>query len=99
MRRLEEGKKDFRLIGKHFLLVFLIIAPATQSQIYFNGLCRYAVHDIEPGLTSLISLNFNNDYYTDLAAFSGSGNKIITLHGAEKGTKSGKRCELIRLLR
>jgi len=90
MRRLEEGKKDFRLIGKHFLLVFLIIAPATQSQIYFNGLCRYAVHDIEPGLTSLISLNFNNDYYTDLAAFSGSGNKIITLHGAEKGNKIRK---------
>lgn len=90
MRLLVEGKRDFRPLSKVLLYFLLFLATQAEAQINFNGLCRYGVYETEAGFKTLQTLNYNNDYYTDFAVFSGSDNKILTLAGSEKGGKPKK---------
>lgn len=90
MRLLAEGKRDFRLSGKALFFFLLFLAVQTEAQISINGLCRYGVYETEPGFKTLQTLNYNNDYYTDFAVFSGDNNKILTLAGSERGSQPKK---------
>ena len=67
---------------KYFILVIFFCSTniICFSQIPINGFCKYESFVAEPGFNVLLSLNFNNDSYSDLALF-GSGNKIFTYQG------------------
>lgn len=53
-----------------FLFLFFILSSSALSQIPINGFCKYDAVETERGFSSLFSLNFNNDSFTDLIAYS-----------------------------
>lgn len=63
------------------LIVFLLCTQIVNAQIPINGFCKYTSFDVQPNYTSLFSLNFNKDSYTDLMLFSDSSKNINSIKG------------------
>lgn len=73
--------------GKIKTLIFLFVLTCDIfPQIPINGFCKYQSFNIEPGCNNFISLNYNDDSYTDLLFFNPSDKKMFSLDGNRNGT-------------
>lgn len=72
-------------INKHLLPLFLLLNLNLSAQIPVNGFVKYENHFTVPGNKSLLSLNFNNDSYTDLLLFNFNRRDAYLLEGNGAG--------------
>jgi hypothetical protein len=77
---LKTGNNNIRL-----LLVSLLLSANVFPQVPINGFCKFNKFEVDPGYTSLFSLNFNNDFYTDLVIFNKSKKEISAITGDQSG--------------
>lgn len=68
----------------HSFFILLLIAGTAQGQIPLNGFCVYNRYPVHSGYTSLLTVNYNDDAYTDLILYG--GNSSLDLY---KGIKGG----------
>jgi hypothetical protein len=55
------------------------------GQVPFNGFCKYDSYSFTSGHQSAFTLNYNNDFYTDIILLSNDENKILSLQGEQSG--------------
>lgn len=72
-------------INKHILPLFLLLNINLQAQIPVNGFVKYDNNFTVPGNKALLSLNFNNDSYTDLLLFNPNRRDAYLLEGNGTG--------------
>ncbi|MHB8579672.1 MAG: hypothetical protein ACYDA4_07400 [Ignavibacteriaceae bacterium] len=87
-KRFKEEKQDLKTeVYSFYFFVFLFFFSAKIfPQVPINGFCKYNSCKIPEDFNSLITLNFNNDYYTDLVLFNPGINKIVSLAGKANGS-------------
>ena len=86
----EKAGLRIELVKLNIIIIAFIFSNRIFPQIPINGFCKLNSFAIDTSLTSLISLNFNNDSYTDLFMFNPDTNKVVILPG-EKNGKFGER--------
>ncbi|MBV6510834.1 MAG: hypothetical protein FMNOHCHN_00312 [Ignavibacteriaceae bacterium] len=87
MKRLSDEMPGFlpeNLFHKFFLL--LLPAELLLSQIPVGGFVRYDRHTVPVGYTSFVTLNYNDDAYTDFLLYGGAG-KDMDLVAGFRGNK------------
>ena len=90
----KEGLKIEVKIIKFLLLVFFLTAEIFP-QIPINGFCKYNSFPVDTNYTSLLSLNFNKDFYTDLLLYKPGNKNIVIVKGEKNGRfNTGKVYEL-----
>ncbi|NWF49349.1 MAG: VCBS repeat-containing protein [Ignavibacteriaceae bacterium] len=67
------------------LLLFLIVSSSSFPQIPINGFCKLTSYEIEKNLTLISTLNFNDDFYTDLAFVERGTKNFFLLEGLPNG--------------
>jgi len=77
---LKTGSNKYRLVFLLFLFQEIIF-----PQIPFKGFCKINSLDVEPGFTRIISLNFDNNEYSDLLVYNPLS-KNAELYSGTSGT-------------
>lgn len=65
----------------HKLIIFLLPAELLISQIPVGGFVRYDRYAVPAGYTSFITLNYNDDAYTDFLLYGGAGRDMELVAG------------------
>ena len=68
------------------LLLAFFLSKEIFSQIPINGFCRYKSFSVEPDFNCLLSLNYNNDSYSDLILYNPQLKKLVSLSGKPNGS-------------
>lgn len=86
MRKRCKGEKiDLKIEPKLRSLLFLFVfSYQAFAQIPINGFCNYKNFKIPGEYTSLFSVNFNEDKFTDLIIFNNQNKKYISLEAFDK---------------
>ena len=73
------------------MFIVFFLSKEIYPQIPINGFCQFSNFSVEKGFNSVLSLNFNNDSYTDLLLYSPEQKKVVSLSGEKNGgyLKSG----------
>ncbi len=67
------------------IVLFVFFSAEIFAQIPFNGFCKYDSYPFPAGYQSAFTLNFNNDFYTDIILHSPDGEKIFSMNGEVSG--------------
>jgi hypothetical protein len=68
------------------LLIAFFLSEEIFSQIPINGFCQYKNFNIEQNFNCLLSLNYNDDSYSDLILYNPQLKKIVSLSGEPNGS-------------
>ncbi len=71
------------------LVIAVLFSSQIYSQIPINGFCKYSEFSVQPGMTELLALNYDNDSYTDLFLYNPTEKKASIFNG-EGGIILGK---------
>ena len=63
------------------LLIAFFLSEEIFSQIPINGFCQYKNFNIEQNFNCLLSLNYNDDSYSDLILYNPQLKKIVSISG------------------
>lgn len=66
-----------------FFILFFCLGSEVMPQIPINGFCKLNSYQFSPGYSKLVSLNYNNDSYSDLV-FLNPSSKFISVAAGEK---------------
>lgn len=75
-------KPELRILS-FFLL--LVSSDLSFTQIAVNGFCKLNTFSVDPGVNSIISLNYNKDAFTDLFLFNPRMKRASVLEGLNAG--------------
>lgn len=75
-------KPELRILS-FFLL--LISSDLSFAQIPVNGFCKLNTFSVDPGVNSILSLNYNKDAFTDLFLFNPRMKRASVLEGLNAG--------------
>ncbi len=84
---LKEEKTGLKIELKtvNIILFAFFLSQELFSQIPINGFCKYNSFAVNSDFNSLLTLNYNDDSYTDLLLFSPYSKEITTLTGLVNG--------------
>ena len=87
MKRFKEENQELKteVYSLYFIIILFLFPAEIFSQVPINGFCKYNNYKIPADYNSLITLNYNNDYYSDLILFNPNINKIVSLAGRVNG--------------
>ena len=77
-------KIEFNTIS--ILLLVFFLSKEIFSQIPINGFCQFKNFNIEQNYNYLLSLNYNDDSYSDLILYNPQLKKLISLNGEPNGS-------------
>jgi len=83
----KEGKTGLKIGLKKTSILFIVFFFSKEifPQIPINGFCQFNNFSAEKNFKSILSLNFNNDSYSDLLLFSPDQKKIVSMAGEKNG--------------
>jgi hypothetical protein len=81
-------KTELQKVSSILLILFLFIINESFAQIPINGFCKFNSFKVDSNFTSVFSLNFNKDSYTDLILFNPEKKQILALTGDKNGNIS-----------
>jgi hypothetical protein len=86
-KRFKEEKQDLKteVYSLYFFVFLFFFSIKIFPQVPINGFCKYSNCKIPTDFNSLFTINFNNDYYTDLILFNPGIKKIVSLAGKVNG--------------
>jgi len=95
MKPLSAGKTGLKTERSNIKLLFFAVLFSSEiySQIPINGFCRYYNFSVQPEMTQFLSINYNNDSYTDLFLYNPAEKKASVLKG-ESGSIFGGEIKL-----
>ncbi len=84
----KEEKTDLKIELKtvNIILFAFLLSQEIFSQTPINGFCKYNSFEVNPDYSSILTLNFNDDSYTDLLLYSPYSKKVTSLAGQVNGT-------------
>ena len=74
---LKTGFQKFNIV----LSFYLFFSIDVFSQVPINGFCRFTDIKIDSGLTSVFSLNYNGDLYSDLLLYNPETKNVLLMKG------------------
>jgi len=85
-RHLKGGNTDLKTGRNYsFLLLFLILSQNIYSQIPINGFCEYNTYKVPSGYDRCLSVDIDNDSYSEIILYSSSKKKIAIISGLMTG--------------
>jgi hypothetical protein len=75
-------------VNKYIFFLFFLLNYNLSAQISLNGFGKYNKYETPAGYQNLITLNYNNDAYTDLLLLSPSKKQLSLLEGDNTGSFS-----------
>lgn len=90
MKRLSDEKTGLKIEPNRFSFFFFFICLTAEiiPQIPINGFCKLNTYQFSAGYSKLVSLNFNNDSYSDLLLYNPSSKTISVTTGQKNETFS-----------